>query len=46
VNSFSGLTSANAIQAIKRFEVFEKAQLLTATSSDSSPSISSDFVEE
>lgn len=46
VNSFSGLTSANAIQAIKRFEVFEKAQLLTSISSDSSPSISSDFVEE
>jgi hypothetical protein len=46
VNSFSGLTSANAIQAIKRFEVFEKAQLLTSISSNSSPSTSYDFVEE
>lgn len=48
INSFSGLTSANASQAIKRFEVFEKSQLLVPTSplSDNSFSPPSDFVEE
>lgn len=46
VVSFSGLTSANALRAIKRFEVFEKSQLLTSASSDVSPHVSSDFVEE
>lgn len=44
VGSFSGLTSANALQAIKRFEVFEKSQLITSVSSDSPPS-TSEFVE-
>lgn len=46
VNSFSGLTSANALQAIKRFEVFEKSQLLTSVSSNNSSSQTSEFIEE
>lgn len=46
VNSFSGLTNANALQAIKRFEVFEKSQLTIQNSSDNTSSIPSDFVEE